>query len=444
MQSYMPDMSGLRGAISGFGNAMVDIAKEKKLERERGDIESLRAGILEDEYGKTPQAATQAPAQPSMQQPADIDPAIQEMNAKIESMLSPRNALVEREGLKGIGIDTPEKQEEALLFADKFDNVSDEELFPLIRQRIEKGVAEGRDMSHTASLLNLPPSEARKEVSEVGDLLKSEKFRRLYAKSPMEAKNMAEFMLYDANQKRRMMETGEKRETDFNIRLRQFEEWKKMAPGAEKDAFGMLIGAIPKSGTTEQILERKKGESNIDVEEYRKKKAVELASQPEIEEAIARAKESGKASGEKGNLLNDMNSQMPVLEDVVDRLRELSKTATYTTTGKAFNEVQKQLGFKPTQGATSRAAYIATVDNEILPLLRQTFGAAFTQKEGESLKATLGNPDSSPEEKQAQLDAFIESKKRQIRALSRSAASPGPSSQPGMAQPAAQPTASNW
>ena len=50
----------------------------------------------------------------------------------------------------------------------------------------------------------------------------------------------------------------------------------------------------------------------------------------------------------------------------------------------------------------------------MLPLLKETFGAAFTATEGESLKATMGDPDAAPEEKMAQLDAFIAQKLRDI------------------------------
>ena len=66
------------------------------------------------------------------------------------------------------------------------------------------------------------------------------------------------------------------------------------------------------------------------------------------------------------------------------------------------------------EGARARADYEATIANNILPLLRQTFGAQFTEKEGESLKTTLGDPNKSPSEKNAVLDAFIESKLNNI------------------------------
>ena len=74
---------------------------------------------------------------------------------------------------------------------------------------------------------------------------------------------------------------------------------------------------------------------------------------------------------------------------------------------------------EPTEGALARAEYIAKVDNEILPLLRETFGAQFTQKEGESLKVTLGDPDKSPEEKDAVLRSFIKTKREQVKTLQR-------------------------
>ena len=57
---------------------------------------------------------------------------------------------------------------------------------------------------------------------------------------------------------------------------------------------------------------------------------------------------------------------------------------------------------------------MAIVNNQVLPLLKQTFGGAFTVAEGEALKATLGDPNSDPEEKSAQIDAFIDSKVREI------------------------------
>jgi hypothetical protein len=126
---------------------------------------------------------------------------------------------------------------------------------------------------------------------------------------------------------------------------------------------------------------------------------------------------AAKAKGEDVAQLESMDSKMEGLETVVERLGELSEGATYTYAGRARDELRKQLGMEPTDAAVARAEYIAMVDNQVLPLLRDTFGAAFTQKEGETLRATLGDPNKSPAEKQAVLTAFIEQKRRDLSAL---------------------------
>lgn len=120
--------------------------------------------------------------------------------------------------------------------------------------------------------------------------------------------------------------------------------------------------------------------------------------------------ELGKARGEKIALLNSANSKLPQLLDTVNQLSDLGQKATYTSAGLATDFARRELGISPRDSAVARSKYIATVDNQILPLLRDTFGAAFTQKEGESLKVTLGDPNKSPQEKEATLQAFIQQK----------------------------------
>ena len=131
---------------------------------------------------------------------------------------------------------------------------------------------------------------------------------------------------------------------------------------------------------------------------------------PNLQSELAQKKQEGKDTGVAASELADRKAAMPRLQQVVTKLGELGKIATYTGTGVVSNTIKRQLGLKVGDAAEARAAYIAMIDNEVLPLLRQTFGAQFTQKEGESLKVTLGDPNKSPEEKQAVLDAFIESK----------------------------------
>ena len=131
----------------------------------------------------------------------------------------------------------------------------------------------------------------------------------------------------------------------------------------------------------------------------------------------AKGTAEGKAAGEDAALLESVSSKMPGLEQVVSELDALAETATYTIAGQARDTIGRQFGMEQSEGAIARAEYIAKVDNQVLPMLRDTFGAAFTVKEGETLRATLGDPDKSPQEKQAVLRAFIEQKRRDVEAL---------------------------
>jgi Transglycosylase SLT domain len=130
----------------------------------------------------------------------------------------------------------------------------------------------------------------------------------------------------------------------------------------------------------------------------------------------ARGTAEGKGAGEVSVALNSMRAKMPGLESVVTKLGELSERATYTYAGQAVDAFNRQLNLDPRDAAVARTEYEATVSNQILPLLRDTFGAQFTQKEGETLRETLGDPNKSPKEKQAVLTAFIEQKRRDIEA----------------------------
>jgi len=136
--------------------------------------------------------------------------------------------------------------------------------------------------------------------------------------------------------------------------------------------------------------------------------------QGDISGAKAFSGQTGKAAGEATAGLSDMESQLPHLEQLVTELSALGKKATYTKAGQAADIIRRQSGMNVGEGAIARKEYITRVDNEILPLLRQTFGAQFTQKEGEALKATLGDPDASPQEKDAVLKSFIQTKIAQV------------------------------
>lgn len=128
-------------------------------------------------------------------------------------------------------------------------------------------------------------------------------------------------------------------------------------------------------------------------------------------------KVEGKGQGEASESLKSMTSKMPGLEKVVTELDDLSNKATYTVAGKVIDFGMRQAGLEPRDAAVARSRYTAMVDNQILPLLRDTFGAQFTEREGATLKQTLGDADKSPQEKQAVLKAFIQQKRRDIEAL---------------------------
>jgi len=126
-----------------------------------------------------------------------------------------------------------------------------------------------------------------------------------------------------------------------------------------------------------------------------------------------------KSQTEAGTLLKDMESSLPVLEEMVETLRGLSKDATHTMVGRFRDVVLRESNLGVGPAGRARAKYLATVRNNVLPLLRQTFGAQFTAAEGEQLFATLGDVNVSPTEKEAVLDAFITSKKNHILSLQR-------------------------
>lgn len=144
-------------------------------------------------------------------------------------------------------------------------------------------------------------------------------------------------------------------------------------------------------------------------------KTVDLGMEPRIQSA----KEESKRISETKKELVEREASIPRLIRVVENLGKLSKKATYSIPGQAVDWVAAQSGYGATEGAKARTEYQSIIDNEILPLLRQTFGAQFTQKEGESLRATLGDVNKTPAEKQAVLSSFIDSKIGQIETLKR-------------------------
>lgn len=134
---------------------------------------------------------------------------------------------------------------------------------------------------------------------------------------------------------------------------------------------------------------------------------------------IEQQKQQAKLLSGDIDTYQNMISKMPELEQTVDVLSNLGKKATYTKAGQIYDIAMREgLGLS-TEGSVARAEYEAVVNNQILPLLRDTFGAQFTEREGESLRRTLGDVNKTPEEKDAVLRSFIEQKVKSIESLGR-------------------------
>lgn len=158
--------------------------------------------------------------------------------------------------------------------------------------------------------------------------------------------------------------------------------------------------------------------------EEQAKKDVQLKMNPQITAAEERAKPAAKALGEADAELNERLARQPQLDSAVKRLSALGQIATYTGAGKISNALMRQAGLDVPDAAVARTEYISRIDNEILPLLRQTFGAQFTEREGNSLKTTLGDPNKSPQEKDAVLRSFIQTKMETANSLARQTGRP--------------------
>jgi hypothetical protein len=190
------------------------------------------------------------------------------------------------------------------------------------------------------------------------------------------------------------------------------------------------VNEVPIEGdlvtSTGETISQKRAE---EVAAIKKKKEAEIIAEAEASAETAplvaktkafigtQVKLAEKEATERGEVITDLaraQAALPGLTEVVDKLRELAPIATSTFGGRVFDTAVKELGFGATEGATASAKFGAMVNNQVLPLLKPTFGAAFTKTEGDALRATMGDKNASVEEKMATLDAFLEQKQRDI------------------------------
>lgn len=171
-------------------------------------------------------------------------------------------------------------------------------------------------------------------------------------------------------------------------------EQAKLRPQIEKDiAEGKVVGAAVGGAKTANIIAK---------------------TRSNIEKAVTLARKDAEARGETLTDLKRAKAALPGIRNVIGQLKDLALIATSTLGGRVFDTAVKELGFGSTKGATARAKFISLINNQVLPLLKPTFGGSFSLEEGNKLEATLADPDSSPDQKIATLDAFLDQKVRDI------------------------------
>lgn len=276
-----------------------------------------------------------------------------------------------------------------------------------LTQRREREIAAGipaeeaTDITETLEALNLVKSGNLEELSGiVSEVNEISDFRN--AKTKTGGNVPAAIQLAD--------EIGKARAAKDTQRLRDLQQsGKLLTKGQIETAQGGIELQEGVAGAEEELAEAK--------ETGKQKAKLKLA--PEVASAVKVAEIVAVEKGEALAALDRQVAQFPRLEEVTGKLEILAETATFTAAGKARDTALRQANLPLGEGAVARAEYIATIDNEVLPLLRDTFGAQFTEREGQTLKKTLGDPDSSPEEKIAVLKAFINQKAGKIETLQR-------------------------
>jgi hypothetical protein len=140
---------------------------------------------------------------------------------------------------------------------------------------------------------------------------------------------------------------------------------------------------------------------------------------PAIESAIQKAKDLAKQEGIAFTDLNRSKAALPSLEKTIGELKTLAPIATSTLAGRGFDALAKELGFGATKGSTAKVKFTSLIQNQILPLLKPTFGGNTSDNELNQLKLTLADPNDAPENKIAALDAFLSQQKLKIESQER-------------------------
>ena len=128
---------------------------------------------------------------------------------------------------------------------------------------------------------------------------------------------------------------------------------------------GQITTAIT-PGLSSQVAE---SQERIKGAEERGKLKEQQKLLPKIRGAIKEAEDAAKARGETLSELNRAKAGMPGVIEVVDKLKSLTEIATFTGSGKLFNEAAKQFGFS-TKAGTAMVQMSDIVDKQVLPFLQ--------------------------------------------------------------------------
>lgn len=290
---------------------------------------------------------------------------------------------------------------------------------PVLRPELEKAIETG-DTSSAQTVLTSRLNQLNRQglpVDETVDAI--ERLRNGDVQGVLSDLNVID-------QQAQMMGIGAQRsvgQRDFETKVNLVKNDPELTtPAAKAAAIDLGLEARASTSAQERIAKDPElttavaqSQAEISGETEGAKLTKQLKHKPAITKAVKLAE---KQATEKGEVLTDlarMEASLPGVKEAVNELLELSDIATSTLGGKAFDFLVKQSGFGSTKGADARAKLIAIVDNQVLPLLKETFGAAFTVQEGENLKASLVDPDASPSQKRQQLSAFLAQKERNIR-----------------------------
>ena len=140
-------------------------------------------------------------------------------------------------------------------------------------------------------------------------------------------------------------------------------------------------------------------------------------TEPEIQRNISIAKWNGTNEAEEKDVIASMSANLPALRATTERLKGLAATASFSLPQKGFNFVMQQAFGVTPQGSTDRERMKSIVNNMILPLLKQTFGASFTVNEKDELKATLLDMDMPAPARIAALEEYMNGKTRELQVL---------------------------